>query len=308
MAFANDCLEMSNQCLNDILVVQTEQATEGNVDFQIRDKRAGNPVNLNDLLDGSSSSSSSSSNSSTFPSSSSSSSSSTPDPVKHGVELLLKEAPESSQYYLQKMLEEVDYSQGKVRLVAEDDDLEQAGLYIGVAVVWKNGIRIRNYPLYFEIEPSLEDIHKYQGLSIAEVRLALRDSCPDINFLLDEKEYAAKEIAWAIRRAVDYWNEVPPPVETYNTSNFPYHYHWMESVIGELQVMVGTWKLRNHLDYNAGGVSIDDTRRWRDYMEQGLLRQKTYKDWVLQKKLELNINGSIMLLRSNYASGWWSSQ
>jgi len=295
MPFASDCIEQANVCLNDLLVVQGQQKTTGSIAFQLRDYATGNPLDLSLYLDDSSSSSSSSL------SSFSSSSSADWD----GAYLLLKDMPGNTVLYLEKQLTIVDKTTGQVRLDAEEDTLPDAGMFIGVVELWNKGVRRKVVPLYFAVEPTLTSGSNVWPLTIAEVRLALRDSCPEINLLLDEKEYADKEIAFHIRRAVDYWNEVPPPIRKYTPATFPFHFNWTEAVIGQLMQTVAIWKLRNHLEYAADGVTVDDTRRWRDYVELGKMKWEEYKNWVKQKKIEINIDGGFAKMSSGYARYWW---
>lgn len=298
MSFANDCLENAQVCVNDLLFVQGQQRVAGVIDFQLRDYRTGNPLDIDQYLNPSSSSSSSMS----------SFSSQTGDRAD-GCWLLLKDYATNQVFYLAKQLTIVNAALGQVRLTTDETDLDVAGMYLGVVEIWKDNARRKLIPLYFEVEPSLTADQKYRPLTIAEVRLALRDSCPDLNFLLDAQEYADKEIAFMIRRAVDFWNETPPPIIQYTPITFPYHFHWMEAVIGQLQLSVSTWKLRNHLQYTAGGVTVDDTSRWKDYLEQGQLRWQTYQAWVRNKKIEINVAGAYVTLASPYSApdtaSWW---
>lgn len=136
-------------------------------------------------------------------------------------------------------------------------------------------------------------------LTIAEVRLSLRDECPAANYLLDDVEFTNKEIFAAMRKCVDYWNELPPSVMRYNYASFPYRYHWITGTTGILLRQAGLHKLRNFLDYNAGGVAVNDNARWQSYRALGDQYWNEYVSWVSAKKAEININSAF-----SYVSGY----
>jgi len=129
--------------------------------------------------------------------------------------------------------------------------------------------------------------------------MIIRDECPSANFLIDELEYSDVEIFAALRRCVDYWNEIPPPVARYSYSRFPYRYHWALGATGLLMRQVATHKLRNFLDYSAAGISVNEQGRWRDYQAVGDQYWAEYREWVQRKKYEININGGFGSI-----SGW----
>lgn len=144
---------------------------------------------------------------------------------------------------------------------------------------------------YLQIDPNLHtNVYDYP-LTIAEIRLALRD-CPSGNFLIDDYEYSDKEIFYAIRSIVDMWNETPPPVATFTYTNFPFRYHWVQGTIGKLLRVAGRQKLRNWLPYSGGGVSVNDQSVWSSYHQLGDQYLKEFKEWMMAKKIEINIAGA----------------
>lgn len=147
--------------------------------------------------------------------------------------------------------------------------------------------------IYLEIEPSITNASGPGDypLSIAELRLALRDSCPEANFLLDDYEYTDKEIYFAIHNVVDMWNETPPPVSYFSYVNFPFRYHWKRAAMGLLLQSAGRHKLRNWLPATGGGITINDQSIWREYHNIGSQYLEEFKDWMIRKKVEINISG-----------------
>jgi hypothetical protein len=147
---------------------------------------------------------------------------------------------------------------------------------------------------YLEIQEDLwHSSHGWHTLTIAELRLAIRDKCREDNFLLDNVEFSDTEIAWALRRPVDFWNEALPPLSNrYTTSTFPFIYHWTDATIGELLVMAATHYERNRLRYTAAGLSIDDKDKAGYYAEQGLKYKGAYAAWVAETKRSINMNSA----------------
>jgi len=157
--------------------------------------------------------------------------------------------------------------------------------------------------LFLEITPNnILDGCQYP-LSIAEVRLAIRDICAQANFLIDDLEYTDKEIMYAIASTVDYWNEVPPDVIRFTYSSFPFRYHWKLGVIGKLMMQAALHKLRNWLPYQGGNVSVNDTSTWQNYHQMGTQYWEDYKAFVVAKKVEYNINNGFRG-HSGYTTGW----
>lgn len=304
MPFANDCLETVGVCPNKIPFTSIGQGAEGEIQIALRDPRSGDVIDLTLYGIGtgvvpSSSLSSSSFSSSSWSSSSSSSSSSIP---KHGVEIVTKTRPEDPRPWFEKMTEtptEADAKIGLVTLVVTTQESRRVGIWTAMALIWEHGILRKLFPFYYEVIPNLA-MSNYGGtITLPELRLAIRDVCPEINFLLDAKEYDEHELMWAIRRPIEYWNEIPPPVRTFSMEDFPFRYHWLEASVGELMRMVAVWMRRNDLDYSAAGLTVADTKKWPDYMKLGMERLNEYKAFVRQKKIEINIQGGFQQM-----GGW----
>jgi hypothetical protein len=147
---------------------------------------------------------------------------------------------------------------------------------------------------YIEIQEDLwHTDRQYHTLSIAELRLAIRDKCREDNFLLDNVEFSDTEIAWALRRPVDYWNEALPPLDAvYSTMNFPFIYNWTMGAVGELLAMAALHYERNRLRYTATGLSIDDKDKSAFYQNAADRYRKDYATWVAEKKRSMNMSSA----------------
>lgn len=143
--------------------------------------------------------------------------------------------------------------------------------------------------------------------SIAEIRLHLRDSAPGESFLLDNVMFDDAEIALAIQRPVQYWNEMPPPLENFTTQNFPFRYHWLEGICANLFFMVAEQYRRNQFDYVAGGIQVNDQNKEQNYERAGQTRWQMYREWVRGKKAQINLESCYGEVGSVYQYGVYSS-
>jgi hypothetical protein len=125
--------------------------------------------------------------------------------------------------------------------------------------------------------------------SLDEIRLSIRDNSPEDNLLLDNIEFDAGEIAQAVVRPLQHWNEVPPPLRPpQDTTTFPFREHWLQGIQGYLLQTAAHNYRRNHLPYNAGGVAIDDKNKEGPYLQESRALLQEYRSWVKEKKLEIN--------------------
>lgn len=284
MAFSNTCLDSGYNSLRDVPSVEVDQCTAGEVAFQLVDPRTGQPIDLTQY--GITNSTSSSSGAFT------------------GVRVVLKELPSSNIPWWQRDdIEIVTASDGQIKIPYDAQNTRRGGVFTAEAQIWQDGTMRRIFPFFFNINPSLtgQPSDSNYVLSVAEIRMTLRDSDPYQNSLLDELEYSQEEILLSIRRCVQYWNEIPPPVGTYTPSNFPYPYHLSLGVASVLYSMAVHSKLRNNLDYSAGGVTVQDTLKWTQYREMQDRLWNEWASWVKAKKYQKNIEGGFMALGSGYA-------
>ena len=176
-----------------------------------------------------------------------------------------------------------------VRFSTEACDFECPGIYLGELLFIKDGNIEDSYRMNIEVQASLN--FRVNGpLNIAEVRLWVRDTNPEDNFLLDEVEYKDAEIIAAISRGVDTWNSTPPMMRraTYTPHNFPYRGPWIQVTVGYLMGIAAHSYLRNHLPYQAAGLSVDDKNKYQYYRQESKERIEGYRAWVREAKLQAN--------------------
>lgn len=153
------------------------------------------------------------------------------------------------------------------------------------------------------LEISAHDLYVSNGpLSIAEVRLHLRDTSPEVNYLLDDMEWSDAEIAAAIRWPVDQFNERPPPLDVrFTVYNFPYRYHWCTGASAMLMRTAAAWYRRNAQNRTSGGISINDRQRAEEYERIAAVRWQEYVEWCDQIKLALNAEAGFGIFGSELA-------
>lgn len=288
MTFANNCLDSGYTTLKDVPGVEVDQCTEGTVSMTLHDPSTAHEIDLtaygiyND---------SSSSSSGDFT----------------GVKVVIKEMPESQTVWATIEATVVDAVNGAITWDYSGNTVVRAGIFTAETQIWQDGVRRRVLPFFFIVNPSLAGVasNSRQMLSIAEIRMTLRDSDAAANFLIDELDFKTNEIALMIRRCVDYWNEQPPPVGTYTAASFPWRYNLSLGVAAQLHKMASVHKMRNDLDYNAGGITVQDTKNWQTYAAVGDQLWSQWVDWVRHKKYQLNVEGAFATLRSGYAYGYF---
>lgn len=137
--------------------------------------------------------------------------------------------------------------------------------------------------------------------TVDEIRLSMRDNGPEDNRLLDDYEFDAAELCWALVRSVQFWNTCPPPIEFYyDTITFPLRDLWLEGVCGQLFEIAANRYMRNDLQYSAGGVSVADQAKWQQYYATGQRRWEAFASQVRSRKVSINMGLAMGSLGSSY--------
>lgn len=121
-------------------------------------------------------------------------------------------------------------------------------------------------------------------LTDLDVRIWLRDNDPEANVLLDDFEFTPEEIRTAMTLTVDYWNETPPFISSFDYDRFPYRFALLKGTAANLLFMAAHRYRRNQLNYSAGGVSIDDQNKYQQYDAAGDKLWAEYKSWVRRQR------------------------
>jgi hypothetical protein len=139
--------------------------------------------------------------------------------------------------------------------------------------------------------------------TLDEVRLYIRDNAPEENLLLDDFEFDLAEICQATENGVRYWNESQPPINLcFDTTTYPVRDKWLTYIAGHLFIVAAHRFRRNQLAYQAGGVAVDDQNKFQLYAQTGMTLQQDYKEWVKQKKVQINCEAAITHQGSAYGA------
>jgi hypothetical protein len=189
---------------------------------------------------------------------------------------------------------------GMVAFTLTQDDTKQAGIYkaevgrfIGTGI---NQILIDTWPVYIAIEPSsFIQLCGVGPITVPEIRLGMGDmdmgelEGGEAN-LLDAEEFSDVEIMYCIRQCVDLWNESPPHVALFSVTNFQYRYHWIRGTTGLLYKIAAKKYARNQLNYQAGGISIDDQNKQQQYTAIAQELDQEFRDWMMKEKVRINMD------------------
>lgn len=219
--------------------------------------------------------------------------------------LIMKDAPTCyhKRFKVTGTIDSTDAAKGKVNVTLDHVNTHFAGIYYAQLVIeddHHNTLWLNNY--WLVINPSLDG--KPSGIiSIAEVRLILRDECPAQNFLLDDFEFNDSQIMACIRMPVDEFNEKYQPRTTYSPRNFPWRFHWTRAAAGYALNIAAHGYARDHLPYQAGGVAVDDKNKMASYLQLSKQLLDEWRVFIRETKLQLNIAGGYGVLKSAYIRG-----
>jgi hypothetical protein len=196
----------------------------------------------------------------------------------------------------------VDAAKGLFSVIITDDFIHFPGIFIAELAIYDELDVLRAVDRrYLQVSNNLS----YEGtgagpINITDIRMALWDTCPEQNTLLDDYEFPDDMIMSAIRRPIDMWNETPPEICMHSANTFPYRENWLRATCGFLLKTAAHKVRRNALPYSAGGLSVNDQNKFNEYDAAGSELIGMYREWVARKKLELNMSRGFGIYRSGY--------
>lgn len=134
----------------------------------------------------------------------------------------------------------------------------------------------------------IKPIGNHSYLTDLDVRIWLRDNDPEANTLLDDFEFTPEELRTAYTLTVDYWNEQPPYLGSFDYDKFPYRFALLRGTAANLLFMAAHRYRRNSLQYSAGGTTIGDQEKYNQYDSAGQRLWEEYKTWVRMSKRSMN--------------------
>lgn len=128
-----------------------------------------------------------------------------------------------------------------------------------------------------------------QPLTIAQVRMQLYDTCAHVNPLLDDVEFSDVQIVWAINKAVQDWNQMPPDLGQYTAANFPYPSHLCTGAVYHLLKSASFRYVRNQMRHNNANLTLDDNDKGTAYAQLAGQEGQKWDNWCTTKKTQLNM-------------------
>lgn len=260
-------------CNSDTPIIRMSQEEKRKVDIVLRDEN-GDPVNINDLAEVE------------FENSSSSASS---GGGELSVRLAASHCLNATSVEFELLGRIKDAENGEVRFLFNATVNSTPGLFVGSVGVFQYGHLRFQQMHYLEFMPTNFTLNTGGPITVPEVRMELMDMCPDANYLIDELEFTDAEIIHAMRWYVDRFNEMNPPIGGYSYDAFPFRAMWMTGTVAHLLKMIAHRYRRNALQYVAGGISIKDQEKWRDYETIAEREESKSLAWARDKKIAMNI-------------------
>ena len=200
----------------------------------------------------------------------------------------------------------VDAANGVVRVTLPDELVRTTSLYKSTWGIFEEGRMTYAVEAWLLVEPSLfgfsDPTLRNQGPpTIRELRLTIRDNAPNENTLLDDVEFSDMEVGYAFLRPVREFFEFPPPLNiSFTTKDFPFKEHWIKATQGYLYSMAEAWYRRNRLGTSAGGITIDDRNKEREYLRASQLMLEEWRLFLKLKKVEINAAAFTGSVNSTY--------
>jgi hypothetical protein len=181
---------------------------------------------------------------------------------------------------------------GHIRFTLPADVVALPGVYVFEAALLDSGDGLLfSNKGYLFVERGLFGPVRTSGgpYTLQEIRLALRDSGPEDNYMLASEEFDLAEICSSVIRPVEIWNEAQPPIrKKYNTTTYPFRRQWMLGTKAELYKIAAAHYRREDLPISAAGIQVDDKKKAMEYETIGDRLLKEYERWVRDKKVSLN--------------------
>ena len=209
------------------------------------------------------------------------------------VRFIAREMTYTNTMYIDKDCPIQDAANGVVLLDLSKEEVPYPGLWESAfSLRADNGDVQAEFRIYLELQKGIHYTPSslVDPITIGEVRMALFDRCPADNDFLDDVEFKDTEIVYAIRRAVDMWNETPPRIAgyQYTMTTFPYRYYGANAAAAQLLVMKGNNLMRNRMPLSTGSGAIDDKQRANPYVQIGKEMIAEYQNWIRSEKHRIN--------------------
>lgn len=124
-----------------------------------------------------------------------------------------------------------------------------------------------------------------------DVRMAIMDTSAEANELLDDLEFSDAMILHAVQRALNEFEETPPTLmQRFNATTFPWKEHLLKGAISYLLQSVAYRYMRNRMQYQAGGVHVDNNDKGGSYLQLAASARQEWKLFISAMKTSMNMD------------------
>lgn len=165
------------------------------------------------------------------------------------------------------------------------------GMWLGAFILYdEDGYTIDQYACWVQVTKAMDSPYAVSALTVPEVRSFLWDRCGADNKILDDMQFADEQIMDAMRQAIDEWNDTPPDVARYTTTDFPYRHAWLIGTSAYLLRSLAINMIRNNATFATGTVTVNENDKGPVFKAISDQLFDEYRTWVMRKKREININ------------------
>ena len=162
------------------------------------------------------------------------------------------------------------------------------GVWYAEFLCYKDELLVQDHRAYLCIRNGMDGSGRGPNtVSIMDIRMALMDTSPEANQLLDDLEFSDSLILNAVERCVNEWNETPPGLAaSFTITSFPYKEHLIKGAVGFLLEAITYRYMRNRMHYSAAGLSLDTSDKGKEYQQMAVMARQEWKNFVAMKKTE----------------------
>jgi len=209
----------------------------------------------------------------------------------HSAVFAVKASDSSRIIALSKTLTILDAEDGTLSMTFDGTEDVYPGIWLAACVLKNTAGRvIGTYRCWFEVEPGFTDTAPLNGVGprTGDIRQAMRDFSAGANVLLGDMEFSDHEIATALHRTVQEFNEMQPPISTlYDPQGLPSKEGFLRGTCCKLLEASIFRFARNEMPYNAGGVAYDDMAKMQPYMALLQSAKQEWQTWAKQLKVTI---------------------
>ena len=202
-----------------------------------------------------------------------------------------------------------DFDNGIVVFHLTEKQTTEPGMYLAEIGLFRGEYLMTRWPVYVVIEPSVFAGNTRAGvyggmITVPEIRLLLRDTMPEDNYLLDEREFSDVEILTCMRRPIDYWNGIRPPDRelTYQYNKFPeqFRHFFLQGAMGYVLEIAAADYRRNSIPTTAGGIQLADREKWTQYDNRSRELLQEFQTWARETKYGMSMGLATGAMLSPY--------